>query len=452
MWNRPLTRRFVLKGLGVSIGLPLLEAMLPLPLSASQAAASARTFPRRLAFLYIPNGVIVPQWRVTGQGKDFTFGRTLSPLAPFKDDILVLSGLTCDKARPNGDGPGDHGRAMGAFLTATQPRKTAGLDTRTGISLDQFAAQNVGNATRFPSLELGCEYGRQEGNCDSGYACTYTNNLSWRTPTTPAPKEVNPRLVFDRLFAGQAARETSEAIAQRELFNQSILDFVREDTNQLRNRLGATDLRRMDEYLSSIREVERRLTQPPAELPREVTEAMPRPARIPELFRDHFRLMADLLALAFQGDLTRISTLVFGVEGSRRSFPEIGITDEHHGISHHQNNPTRVEQHARINQFHVEQLAYFLGKLRSIREGDGTLLDNCMICYGGGNADGNAHTHHDLPIVLAGKSGGTIETGRHVVYPRDTPIANLYLCMLDRMGVEAERFGDSTGRLAGLTA
>ena len=453
MARRRLTRRTVLRGLGVTIALPMLEAMQPPTLLRRAAAAGpARAFPRRMAFLYIPNGVVPRHWKPDAAGADFTLPRILKPLEPFRDDMLVLSGLTVDKARPNGDGPGDHARAMAAFLTGAQPRKTGGTEIRAGVSVDQFAARAVGEATRFPSLELACEYGRQEGICDSGYSCIYSNNLSWRSPTAPAPKEVNPRLVFDRLFANGSARETSDASAQRELFNQSILDFVREDAEQLNRRLGSADRRRMDEYLASVREVERRTEQPPAEIPPEIAEAMPRPTRIPETFRDHFRLMADLLALAFQGDLTRVSTLVFGVEGSRRSFREIGIADEHHGLTHHKNDPGMVEKVVRISEFHAGELAYFLGKLKSIPEGEGTLLDNCMLVYGGGNMDGNRHTHEDLPILLLGKGGGAVSSGRHVQYPANTPLTNLFLSLLDRMGVPADRFGDSTGRLEGLTA
>ncbi|QEL14971.1 DUF1552 domain-containing protein [Limnoglobus roseus] len=448
MPTRVISRRAALKGFGVSVGLPFLEAMLP---RAAAAAPAAGKPPTRMAFLYIPNGVIPAKWKPEAEGADYQLSPTLEPLEPFKKDVLVLGGLTCDKARSNGDGPGDHARAMAAFLTGAQAKKTGGADFQAGVSVDQLAAQKVGAATRFPSLELGCEYGRQVGICDSGYSCVYSNNLSWRSAATPAPKEVHPRLVFDRLFAGGGARESSDAAAQREVYNQSILDFVSEEAGALKKQLGAADLRRMDEYLTSVRDVEKRLTQPPAELPDAVKKLMARPTGIPLGFREHFRLMADLLALAFQADLTRISTVVFGVEGSRRSFPEIDVTDEHHGISHHQNNPKMVDQHFRINKFHVGELAYFLGKLKGIKEGDGTLLDNCMVMYGGGNADGNRHTHHDLPLVLAGKGGGTIKPGRHVVYPKDTPVANLYLAMLDRMGVKADKFGDSTGVLESLS-
>jgi hypothetical protein len=441
----------MLRGLGVTMALPLLEAMLPRMAFSSAAEIAKKTFPRRMAFIYIPNGTIPKQWNTTGEGTDFALSPILEPLAALKDDVLILDGLADKHGMSNGDGPGDHARAMSSFLTGTQPHKTVGQDIRTGQSVDQFAAGKIGNATRFPSLELGLEYGRQEGSCDTGYACVYSNNLSWRSETTPAPKEVNPRVLFDRLFGGAGDRTTSDVDAQREMYNQSILDFVMEDAQGLNKKLGAGDKHRMDEYMTSVRDVERRLSQPTVPIPAGIAAGMTRPTRIPELFSDHFKLMADLLVIAFQADLTRISTMILGVEGSRRSYPEIGITDEHHAISHHKNDPTRVAQQAAINRFHIEQYAYLLTKLKSIREGDGTLLDNCMILYGGGCKDGNQHTHIDLPIVLAGSGGGTLTTGRRLEYPKMTPITNLYLSMLDSMGIPTDTFGDSTGMLEGLS-
>jgi hypothetical protein len=448
----PISRRAALKGLGVSVALPFLEAMLPSSLIASPTVrrdALGVPAPRRMAFFYVPNGVNMREWQPTIDGAAFPLPKTLEPLAPFKDDLLVLSGLTVDKARPNGDGPGDHARAMSAFLTGSQARKTSGADIRVGVSVDQFAAGRIGSATRFPSLEIGCEGGRLAGNCDSGYSCAYSSNLSWRSESTPQPKETNPRAVFDRLFASQARGESSQGL--RDHFNQSILDFVREDATALQSRLGAADLRRLDEYLTSIREIERRLDRsatPPAP---QVTSGMRRPQAVPADFGEYLRVMGDLLALAFQGDVTRIATFVFANEGSNRSYRNINISDGHHDLSHHGNNADKLAKIARINQFHIEQFAYFIAKLKGIREGDGTLLDQCMLVYGSGNGDGNRHNHDDLPILLVGKGGGTLSTGRHVRYPRNTPITNLYLEMLDRVGIREERFGDSTGRLPGLT-
>lgn len=443
-----LSRRTVLKGLGVSVALPFLEAMLPGTALATPAAV-ARALPRRLAFFYVPNGVHMQEWTPAREGREFTLPAVLEPLNPFKDDMLVLSGLTVDKARPNGDGPGDHARAMAAFLTGCQPRKTAGADIRAGISVDQLAATRVGSATRFPSLEIGCEGGRLAGNCDSGYSCAYSSNLSWRGEATPQPKETNPRAVFDRLFGAPGREEAGRASELRADFNRSILDFVREDAADLRGRLGASDLRRLDEYMSSIREIERRVdaAAPPPVAPAGAT----RPSGTPAAYRDHLRLMADLLALAFQTDVTRVSTFVFANEGSNRSYREIGVSDGHHDLSHHGNDREKLGKISRINTFHIEQFAYFVQKLRDTREGEGNLLDNCMVLYGSGNGDGNRHNHDDLPILLVGKGGNTLGTGRHIRFGRNTPLCNLYLEMLDRVGVEMPRFGDSTGRLAGLT-
>jgi len=446
-----VSRRTVLKGLGVSVALPFLEAMNPATVLGTEPAAAARALPRRMAFFYVPNGVNMREWTPSSEGRDFTLHGSLASLEPFKRDMLVLSGLTVDKARANGDGPGDHARAMAAFLTGCQPRKTAGADIRAGISVDQLAAVRVGNATRFPSLEIGCDGGRLAGNCDSGYSCAYSSNLSWRSEATPQPKETNPRAVFDRLFGGSLREETGRASEMRAQFNQSILDFVRDDAADLRGRLGTADLRRLDEYMTSIREIERRLQA--SDLPAPTAPAgAARPTGIPTSYRDHMRLMADLLVLAFQTDVTRICTLVFANEGSNRSYREIGVSDGHHDLSHHGNNREKLEKIAQINTFHMEQFAYFIGKLRDTREGDGNLLDNSMILYGSGNGDGNRHNHDDLPILLVGKGGRTLDTGRHIRFGRNTPLCNLYLGLLERMGVDVPRFGDSTGRLSGLSA
>lgn len=453
---QPISRRTALKGLGVSVALPFLEAMGPSSLLAAstrrragQVAAPAA--PRRMAFFYVPNGVNMRQWQPKAEGAEFLLPKTLEPLSPFKNDLLVVSGLTADKARPNGDGPGDHARAMSAFLTGSQPRKTSGADIRVGISVDQFAAGRVGSATRFASLEIGCEGGRLAGNCDSGYSCAYSSNLSWRSENTPQPKEVNPRAVFDRLFASHVRGDSNHNQGLRDHFHQSILDFVREDASALRMRLGSADVRRLDEYLTSIREIEQRLERTATTPAPQITGGMRRPLAIPTDYGEYLRVMGDLLALAFQGDVTRIATFVFANEGSNRSYRDIDIPDGHHDLSHHGNNAEKLSKIARINRFHMQQFAYFVGKLKKIREGDGALLDNCMLVYGSGNGDGNRHNHDDLPVVLVGKGGGTISTGRHIRYRRNTPITNLYLEMLDRMGVHEERFGDSTGRLPGLT-
>jgi hypothetical protein len=443
--QRHVTRRTVLKGLGVAVALPALEAMTP---ALALAAGAQRASPRRLAFVYVPNGVHGPDWLPRTLGAGFDFPATLQPLQPFRDQVNVLSGLTLDKARPNGDGPGDHARAMAAFLTGTQPVKTSGANIRVGISVDQVAAQRVGRTTRFPSLEIGCEGGRSAGNCDSGYSCAYSSNLSWRSATTPNPKEVNPRLVFERLFAGTDRHEAASSQARRERYNLSILDFVMEDAQRLQGRLGANDNRRLDEYLTSIREIETRLARSSREAGQ--TTAMARPAGIPSDYGAHIRLMTDLLVLAFQGDVTRVATFVYANEGSNRNYRLINVPDGHHDLSHHQGNREKQAKISRINRFHMTQFAHLLGRLQAIREGEGTLLDNCMIVYGSGNGDGNRHNHDELPILLAGRGGGTITGGRHLRYPRETPLTNLYLSLLDRMGASVSSLGDSTGRLQNL--
>ncbi|MBX6314620.1 MAG: DUF1552 domain-containing protein [Isosphaeraceae bacterium] len=418
------------------------------PVTALGRSSEKAPAPLRMAFLYIPNGVHMPAWTPEAIGADFKLPPILEPLAPLKEDLLVLSGLAQKNAFSLGDGPGDHARSLACFLTGVHPKKTNGADIKVGISVDQVAAQKIGHATRFPSLELGCERGAQAGNCDSGYSCAYSSNISWRSESTPMAKEINPRLVFERLFASDRAKEVGDARARRERYKKSILDFVIEDAEQLSNRLGTADRRKVDEYLTSIREIELRLvraetTSADLDLPSDFTP----PVGIPQDYAEHVRLMLDLLALAFQGDVTRIATFVYANEGSTRSYRFLGVPEGHHDLSHHGGDPRKHEKLKIINRFHIEQFARFLQKLKAIPEGDGTVLDHSMIVYGSGIADGNRHNHDDLPILLVGKGGGTIKTGRHLRYEKRTPLNNLYLSMLDRMGTPVESLGDSTGRL-----
>jgi hypothetical protein len=439
-----LSRRTVLKGLGTAVALPWLEAMLP---AVSLAGTAAKAAPRRMAFIYLPNGIHMPDWTPKEVGKNFTLPYILEPLKPFQEQLMVLSGLTLDKARPHGDGPGDHARAMSSFLTGCQPRKTHGADIKVGVSVDQVAALKIGKETKFPSLEIGCEGGRQAGSCDSGYSCAYSSNISWRTESMPLAKEVNPRLVFERLFSSQVKGEADSSRAKRERYQTSILDFIAEDANRLKMRLGATDQRKLDEYLTALREIEVRLTRagkPIEGLPTGAT----RPTGIPKDYEEHLRLMSDLLALAFQADLTRVATFVFANDGSNRSYRSIGVPEGHHDLSHHGHDHKKQEKIRQINRFHISQLAYLLGKLKAVREAGGTLLDNSMIVYGSGIGDGNRHNHDDLPILLAGKAGGSLPTGQHLRFPKETPLMNLYLSMLDRVGAPVDRLGDSTGRLS----
>jgi hypothetical protein len=450
----PLPRRTFLKGLGTAISLPLLEAMMPaarlLGAENSRPGQTPRNHPpKRMAFIYVPNGVNMADWTPADRGTDFELPYILESLKPLQKDFQVLSGLAHQKAAPNGDGAGDHARASATFLTGMQARKTAAVDIRVGVSVDQVAAAQIGQQTRLPSLELGCDKGQQAGSCDSGYSCAYQFNLAWKTDTTPLPPEVDPRLVFERLFASGIAGETEENRARRTLNRKSVLDFVLEDARQLKANLGTTDRHKLDEYMTSVREIEQRIEQ--AETFAAASPDYAKPTAIPKDYEQHIRVMYDLLALAFQTDSTRLSTFMIAHDGSNRAYPFIGVSEGHHDLSHHGGNEEKKKKIARINRFHAEQLAYFLQKLKSIRESEGSLLDNCMIVYGSGIADGNAHSHDNLPVVLAGGGGGTLKPGRHVHYEASTPMTNLYLALLDRMGTPVPRLGDSTGVLSDLS-
>jgi hypothetical protein len=445
-----VSRRTLLRGLGCAIAVPWLESMGPMVSWAQGAVTPAsKAAPNRMAFIYVPNGKNMKDWTPATEGANFELPAILEPLKAVRDQITILTGLAADKARPHGDGGGDHARAMAAFLTGAQPRKTDGANIRSGISVDQVAAARIGDQTRLASLEIGCESGAMAGNCDSGYSCVYSSTMSWRSATSPLPKEINPKLVFERLFGSGGNGDRAKRDARR----KSILDFVRQDAGDLQNRVGNSDRRKLDEYFSSIRDIELRIERaeklPEPKLP---DPAFAPPQGMPAEYAQHIRLMTDLLVLAFQADVTRISTFVLANEGSNRPYPFIGVREGHHDLSHHGNDPKKKERIRDINRFHTTQLAYLLQTLKSIPEGDGTLLDHCMIAYGSGNSDGNAHNHDDLPILLAGGGCGTIKPGRHLRYGRDTPLNNLWMSMLDRMQVNVEAIGDATGRLKGLEA
>lgn len=440
-----LSRRTVLRGLGVSLALPWLEAT-----GTIATAAVAAPSPTRMAFIFVPNGVNLEHWTPKSEGYGFKLTQTLEPLAPVKDDLLVLSGLTHDKGRANGDGAGDHARSASVFLTGSQPRKTDGEKIRSGISVDQLAAKAVGQKTRFSSLELGVDPGRMAGNCDSGYSCAYSSNISWSSESTPVGKEVNPRLVFERLFASGKASEVNKSQQQREALQKSILDFIADDAKRLQTKLGRNDNQKLDEYLTGVREIERRIGARTSK-PLEVDVDYQIPDGIPGDYQDHMRMMCDLLILAFQTDSTRIATMMFANAGDNKNYRMIGVPDGHHDLSHHQNDAEKLAKIAKINRFQIQQFSYLLQKMKSIKEGERTLLDNSMIVYGSGLSDGNRHNHDNLPILLAGSGGGTIETGRHLRYDLETPVCNLFMSMLDRMGVDAPYIGDSTGRLTGLS-
>jgi hypothetical protein len=442
--GQQLSRRTVLRGLGAAIALPMLDAMTP-----ALAAPAVKKAPLRLSFAYVPNGIVMKDWTPAAAGPEFQLPRILQPLTPFRQELLVLSGLDAHNGNALGDGPGDHARAGASFLTGVHCRKTMGADIHNGISADQIAAQSLADRSRFPSLELGCEDSRTVGDCDSGYSCAYTNSISWRGPSTPMPPEINPRLVFERLFGADAGLDP-QTRTRRALYRRSILDLVREDTAKLVGTLGRADRRKLDEYLTGVREIEKRI-QIAEKDPRPLAPPVEPPSGIPADFSEYVKLMYDLQVAAFQADLTRVATLMVGREGSLRVYPEIGVPDSHHPLTHHRGNPEWIEKVAKINQFHVELFAYFLGKLQSTPDGDGTLLDHTMIVYGSGLSDGNRHTHEDLPILLAGRGSGALRPGRHLTYPPGTCVTNLYMALLDRMGVHPKLIGDSTGEVQHLS-
>jgi Protein of unknown function (DUF1552) len=443
--RKHLGRRTFLKGMGAAVALPMLDAMTP----AFAAPMRRGAAPLRLAFTYVPNGVVMADWTPKGVGAGFEFTRVLKPLERFREDTLVLSGLAHRNGNALGDGPGDHARAGASYLTGVHPRKTAGADIQNGISVDQIAAQHLASATRFSSLELGCDDSRTVGNCDSGYSCAYTNSLAWRGPATPMPPETNPRLVFERLFGDIDTSLPPETRARRLVYRRSILDLVGERTTELAADLGPSDRRKLDEYLSSIREIERRIEKAEQDLTG-ISPGIDKPTGIPVLYPDYVNLMFDLQVLALQTDMTRVITMMMGREGSMRTYPEINVSDPHHPLTHHRGNTDWIEKVSKINTLHMELFAGFVEKLKATPDGDGSLLDHSIIVYGSGLADGNRHTHEDLPVLIVGR-GGNLRRGTHVVYPKDTPMTNLFLTLLDQVGVHPEKLGDSTGRVEHLT-
>jgi hypothetical protein len=424
-----------LKSLASTLALPMLE-----PLRA--ATATAPGSPLRLAYVYMPNGVNTKLWFPTGSGKNYKLSPSLEPLAEMRDHFQVIKGLALDKARANGDGAGDHARANATFLTGCQARKTAGADIRIGMSADQLAAREVGHLTRLPSLELSTDEPRRSGNCDSGYSCAYQYNLAWRSDTTPAPPMRDPRSVFEALFGSADSSKNAE----RQDRKKSVLDFVMEDAKRLQSRATGGDKNKLDEYFTSVREIEQRIER--AEKHRRERPEIDVPNGVPDTYREHIRAMYDLMLVAFQSDSTRIASFMLAHDGSNRTFPEIGVNEAHHGISHHQHDERRLSLIAKIDEYYAAEFARFLKNMRDIKEGNGTLLDHSMIVYGGGISDGDRHNHDQLPIILAGHGNGTLQAGRLLETRGETPLTNLHLSLLDRMGVKAERVGDSTGKLS----
>jgi hypothetical protein len=452
-----LSRRHFLRGLGACVALPAFESLraprllaAAAPATAGGLAATATGAPLRAAFIFFPNGAIPSAWWPKAATPDFPLSRTLQPLESIKKQVQVLAGLNHRTANGGPDGPGDHARGNGTFLTGVRLKKSA-TDIRAGLSIDQLIARRIGHLTRFPSLELACETMlRKTGACDSGYSCVYQYNLAWSSPTTPMPPESNPRSVFERLFGGGAHGERRANLKRRQEEQRSVLDFVLEDAHALQKRLNSQDQAKLDQYLSGVREVETRIEK--AERFGEAPDPdVPTPTGVPADYAEYIQLMYDMLLLAFQTDSTRVATFLLAHDGSNRSFDQIGIFEGHHDLTHHQNRPEWIEKVADIDQWYVAQFARFLKKLHETKDLDGnSLLHNSMIVYGSGNADGNRHTHDNLPVLLAGGGGGTLATGR-VVKHGSKPMTNLFLSMADRFGIDGlARFGDSTERLGNI--
>ncbi|MCE2542707.1 MAG: DUF1552 domain-containing protein [Acidobacteria bacterium] len=449
-----LPRRTVLRGMGATLALPLLDAMVPALSAASKTAAQPV---RRAGFIYIPNGAVIDEaahgfdaWSPTGEGSNFEFSTILKPLESLRDRLVVLSGLDHPMARSMGDGAGDHARGTATWLTGVHPKKTEGIDVRAGTTVDQIIAAQFGRETRLPSLEVALESPERVGNCEVGYSCQYLYTISWRTPTTPLPMENNPRVVFERLFGegGTAAERLAEQRRDR-----SILDWVTGEVSDLRRQLGASDQLRVAEYLDSVREVERRIQMSETEGDTLSLELPPLPMGIPDGFEDHIKLMYDLLVLAYQADITRVGAFQISYETSSRTYPQIGVANSHHSLSHHSQNEENIAKLVKINTYHIEMLAYFLEQLRATPDGDGNLLDNSLMLYGGSMSDGNDHSHYPLPCLLAGGAAGRLEGGRHLRYEDGPAMTRALLNVLDLMDVHADEFSEATGvneRLAGV--
>jgi hypothetical protein len=430
--KRSIPRRQILKGMGAALSLPLLDAMVPAVTHAAQTAVRPQM---RAGFVYIPHGVIMREWTPAGGG-GFEFTPILKPLEPFRDSLVVVSNLTRAEANNN------HAVSSGCWLTGVSPKRTDGPDFCIGVSVDQVIAKQIGQDTTFPSLEVATEdFSGLVGACDPGYSCAYMNTLNWQTPTTPLPMEINPRVVFERLFG---AGGTAEDRLARMRTDRSLLDFVAGDLKTLASGLGPVDRTKLDEYLGHVREIERRIQR--AEQQAHTSADVPgAPVGVPEAYADHVALLFDLMALAFQTDQTRVFTFMMAREVSQRTYPEIGVTEPHHSISHHGNRPAAIEGHAKLNAYHVGMFAKFVERLQSTPDGEGSLLDHSLLVYGSGMSDGNGHTGSPLPHVLAGGATGRMKGNRHIVTPEDTPMANLLLAIAQKCGVEQDRFGVSKG-------
>lgn len=436
--KKALPRRTFLKGVGASLALPLLDAMVPA--MTAQAATPANPV-RRLGFVFIPMGCDVTRWTPSGKDKLGDLSPILSPLAPVKDHVTVLTNTELRNAYP-----GTHSSSNAAFLSAARAKHTESTDYYLGTTVDQIAAKQLGRETQLPSLELAMDMLQTVGQCDNGYACVYQNNLSWSSPTTPLPAEAHPRLVFEALFGEGGSKADREASLRR---RASLLDFVKDDIDRLGRTLGPADRAKVNQYLDAVRDVERRIQKAAKDVAENPLPDLDRPVGVPAAYADHARLMFDLQVLALQGDVTRVISFQLARETSNRTYPEVGVSDPHHPLSHHGNDPAKIAKLAKINQFHVSLFAEFLAKLKATKEGSGSLLDHSLILYGSGMGNPNVHDHTNLPILVAGGAAGGMKGGRHIRFDKPMPLANLHLTLLDKVGVRLDKFADSTGKLDG---
>jgi len=441
IFKKTLPRRTFLRGVGATLALPLLDGMLP-----AFGAPQSSTSPTRVSFVYVPNGIIMNHWTPTVEGAAFDITPILTPLAPYRQKLLVLTGLTANGARAlEGEGSGEHARASAAFLTGVHPKKTEGVDLRAGISIDQIAAKELSKGAQLTSLEVAIDSTDVVGTCDTGYSCAYSNTLCWRTATTPIPMENQPRAVFERLFGDSQTTSPAERLAAIEQ-RKSLLDSVMKEASRLMTGLGPSDQTKLTEFLDATRDVERRIQAACQQSSRELP-TMERPVGVPAKFTEHCKLMMDLQVLAYQCDMTRVITFMVGREQNTRVYDELGLSDAFHPLSHHQNDAVKIGKVVQINTLHAQMLAYFLQKMASTADGDGSLLDHSIIVYGSAISDGNLHQHDNLPVLVAGSGSGTLKGGRHLRYPAETPVTNLYLTLMDKLRVPIDRLGDSTGRL-----
>jgi hypothetical protein len=426
--------------MGAAVSLPLLDSMVPASTALAATAANPKS---RLGFVYIPHGAVMDKWTPATVGAGFEFTPILKPLEPYRDKVVVISGLAAIAAESQGDGGGDHSRCAPCYLSGVHAKRTEGDDIQAGMTIDQIAAEKIGQDTPLPSLELGIEDTGLVGVCDVGYSCAYMNTIAWKSPSTPLPMEINPRVIFEGLF-GDGSSEAERLENKRE--NRSILDSVTQETNRLQKGLGSQDRARIADYLDNVREIERRIQK--AEQQAKANLSVPEtPIGVPESFDEHAKLMFDLQALAYQADITRISTFMLARDLSQRTFPQIGVPEPHHSVSHHGNNPATIAKLAKINNYHMTLVAYFIDKLQKTPDGDGTLLDHSMILYGSSMSNSNEHNHFPLPLLLVGGASGKLQGGRHLKFPERTSLSNMLLAVLDKSGIHMDKLGDSTGML-----